>query len=181
MKKGKIFTSGHIALVAMVLVLGAAVWLNMKYSSSDNAKYMGETSFVSGEESSDAAVAVGAEAQAQEDYFDKAKSDREKAYTEAEETVKEAILSAGQDQTALSAATEQAAALAKRKTDEIAVENLLGAKGFDRVLVIIGEDSVTVVVEKESVNAQEAVQIQDAVMSQCSVSLNNIKIVTVNG
>ncbi len=177
MKKGKVFTSGHIALVAMVLVLGAAVWLNMKYSSN-NAKYMGETSFVSGEQEGDA-VAVGA--QAQEDYFEKAKKDREKAYADAEETVKEAILSAGQNEAALSAATEKATAIAKRKTDEVAIENLLTAKGFGRVLAIIGEDSVTVVVEKESVSTQESVQIQDAVISQCSVSLNNIKIVTVNG
>lgn len=177
MKKGKVFTSGHIALCAMVLVLGAAVWLNMKYSSN-NAKYMGETSFVSGEQEGDA-VAVSGEVQ--EDYFEKAKKDREKAYTDAEETVKEAILSAGQDETALTAATEKANALAKRKTDEVAIENLLSAKGFAKALAIIGEDSVTVVVEKESVTAQESVQIQDAVMSQCSVSLNNIKIVTVNG
>lgn len=178
MKKGKVFTRGHIALAAMVLVLGTAVWLNMKYSSSDNAKYMGETSFVSGEDEENA-VAVGA--QVQEDYFEKAKKDREKAYTEAEETVKEAIISAGQDETALAAATEQASALAKRKTDEVAIENLLSAKGFGKVLAIIGDDSVTVVVEKESVTAQESVQIQDAVMSQCAISMNNIKIVTVNG
>lgn len=177
MKKGKIFTRGHIALVAMVLVLGAAVWLNMKYSSK-NTKYMGETSFVSGEEKNQA-VAVGA--QAQEDYFEKSKAEREKAYSDAEESVKEAIVSAGQDSDALSAATQQAAAIAKRKTDEVAIENLLSAKGFNRVLAIIGDDGVTVVVEKESVSTQDSVQIQDAVMSQCSVSLNNIKIVTVNG
>lgn len=177
MKKGKIFTSKHIALVAMVLVLGAAVWLNMKYSSSNKTKYMGETTLVSSEEAGGAAM-VGAKAE--EDYFEKAKSDRENAYKDAEETVKEAILSAGQDQTALDNATQQAAALGKRKTDEVAIENLLIAKGFGRVLAIIGDDSITVIVEKESLTANETVQIQDAVMSQCSVPLSNIKIVTVN-
>ena len=178
MKKGKVFTSGHIALVVMVMVLGAAVWLNMRYSSKDNAKYMGETTFVSEDGEKDA-VAVGAKAE--EDYFEKAKNDREKAYTEAQEAVKEAILSAGQDQEALNLATKEAADLAKRKTDEVAIENLLCAKGFNKVLVIMGNDSATVVVEKESVTEAEAAQIQDAVVSQSSVSLNNIKIVTVNG
>lgn len=162
----------------MVLVLGAAIWLNMKYSATDKAKYMGDTSFVSGEQDSDA---VAVDAPASEDYFDKAKADRQAAYKKAEETVKEAIISAGGDTNALNAATEKAAALAKRQTDEVAVENLLTAKGFKRVLAVIGDQSVTVIVEKDSVSPSEAVVIQDVVANQCSVPVSNIKIVTVNG
>ena len=178
MKKGKVFTSGHIALVAMVIVLLSAVWLNMKYSSADNAKYMGEASFVSKEENGDAAM-VGATPAS--DYFEKAKEDREKAYLSAEETLKEAIITAGQNEEALNDALNKADGLAKRKADEVAIENLLSAKGFNGVLAVIGNDSVTVIVERESVSAAESVQIQDAVASLCTVSLNNIKIVTVNG
>ena len=149
----------------------------MKYSASDKVKYMGETTFVSSQDQN--AVAVGTEPQ--EDYFEKAKKDREKAYTEAEETIKEAFASAGANQDAIAAAAEKATALAKRKTDQVAIENLLIAKGFTKVLAVIGDQSVTVVVEKDAVTAGESVQIQDAVMSQCEISLNNIKIVTVNG
>lgn len=177
MKKGKVLSKGHFALVVMVLILGAAVWLNMKYSEK-TAKYMGETTLVSEETQQDAAM-VGAKPQ--EDYFLKAKNDREKAYEEAEESIKEAINSAGNNEKAVTAATEQAARLAKRKTDEVAIENLLTAKGFNKTLAVIGDSDVTVVVDKGEITRQDTVQIQDVVMAQCNISVANIKIISVNG
>ena len=177
MKKGKVLSKGHFALVVMVFILGAAVWLNMKYSQK-TAKYMGESALVSAPSQDDAAM-VGTTPQ--EDYFTKAKNDREKAYQEAEEAVKEAINSAGSNENAVTAATEQAGRLAKRKTDEVAIENLLTAKGFNKTLAVIGDSDVTVVVDKGEITKQDTVQIQDVVMAQCNISVANIKIISVNG
>ncbi len=177
MKKGKVLSKGHFALLIMVLVLGAAIWLNMKYSSQ-SAKYMGESTLVS-DSAADNAAMVGA--QIEQDYFTKAKADRENAYKEAEEAIKEAVLSAGSNEQAVTAATEQAARLAKRKTNEVAIENLLTAKGFNRTLAVIGDSDVTVVVDKTDITRQDTVQIQDVVMAQCNISVANIKIISVNG
>jgi len=175
-KKGKVFTKGQIGLVVMVFVLAGAVWLNTKYSKQqENTKYMGETALV-GSQSDNNATMVGAEVQ--NDYFSKATTDREKAYKEAEETVVELLKSTnGEEKEKAVKITEQ---IAKRKTDETAIENLLVAKGFEKVLAIIGDDSVTVVIGSEGLLANQTVQIQDAVMSLCDISLANIKIVTVN-
>lgn len=177
MKKGKVFGKGHLALGVMVLILGTAVWLNMKYSSHDKAKYMGESAFVSSEQGDTAMVSGKIE----EDYFTKAKAERQTAYTQAEESVKEALNSAAGNTEAIKNATEKAAELSKRKTDEIAIENILNAKGFSKTLVILGEDSATVVVEAESLTNEQTLQIQDAVTGQCSLSSGKVKIVTVKG
>ena len=65
MKKGKVLGKGHIAVVLMVLALGAAVWLNMRFSSQ---KYFGEAKYV--DNSSGDAVETSASAKENaEDYF----------------------------------------------------------------------------------------------------------------
>ena len=177
MKKGKELSKGHLALGVMVLVLGAAVWLNMKYSSSDKPKYMGESAFVSSE-TGDTMVVGG---KIEEDYFSKAKTERENAYKEAEESVKEALNFSAGNSDAVKEATDKAALLAKRKTDEIAIENILNAKGFSKTIAIIGDDSVTVAVEGEGLTNEQTLQIQDAVTGQCEISAAKVKIVTVKG
>ena len=86
MKKGKVLSGGQIGMVAMVLVLAGAVWLNMKYSSSkETTKYMGETTLVDNQSTN--AALVGAEVE--EDYFSSAAADREASYKEAEDIIKE--------------------------------------------------------------------------------------------
>ena len=175
MKKGKILGKGHFALALLVVVLGAAVWMNMKFSSNEKVKYMGESALVSNE-NSDASMV---NAEIEEDYFSKAKTEREAAYIQAEETVKEALNSAAGNEEAISEATQMAAQISKRRTDEVAIENILNAKGFTKTLAIIGDDSVTVVVSGESLSGEQTLQIQDAVTSQCSLSSSKVKIVTV--
>ncbi len=178
MKKGKVLTKGQIGLVVMVFILAGAVWLNTKYSKEQsNTKYMGETTLVGSQQGEENAALVGSTA-IEEDYFTKAKADREAAYKEAEEIIAEALSST--DQTAKNTAAQQSGALAKRKTDETGLENLLKAKGFEKALAIIGDNSVTVVIGGDGLVTSQTVQIQDAVMSLCDVNLNNIKIVTVN-
>ncbi|MBQ6714684.1 MAG: hypothetical protein IJN15_03945, partial [Clostridia bacterium] len=88
MKKGKVFTRGQAAVVVMVLALGAAVWLNMKFSS--NEKYLGQATFVSDNKTKNETVATGAKTE-ETDYFADAVKDREDAYKTAKEQVEEML------------------------------------------------------------------------------------------
>ena len=177
MKKGKVLSKSQIALVAMVLMLGAAVWLNSKYSSA-GTRYMGEATFVSGEAQQSAQNVA---AQVQTDYFTTALSDREKAYKDAEEIITETLKNQNLTENDKKAATEKLAELSSRKVSETAAENLLKAKGFTKTVVTISDSGVTVVVASSGLTAGDTLQIQDAVTSLCGVSLNNIKIVTIEG
>lgn len=181
MKKGKVFTASQIALAGMVLVLVAAVWLNTKYSgqlTSKKTKYMGEASLVSSDKSEEA---LPTSATLSEDYFSTAIAEREAAYKQAEETATEILNSQDQEISEKNKAAESLAALAERKVNETKIESLLKAKGFNKSLAVISDTSVTVVVESDELLAGETLQIQDVVTSLLGVSLNNIKIVTVEG
>ena len=59
------------------------------------------------------------------------------------------------------------------------VENLIKAKGFNDCVVFIGSDTANVVVQSEGLNAQQAAQINEIVVSQTGLSSSSIKIVEV--
>ena len=85
MKKGKVFTKSQIALALLVVALGAAVWLNTKYTSVSDvqntvSKYLGGVQYV-GNESQSSAVQTGAAAE-NGDYFTTAKAGKPNKVTE---------------------------------------------------------------------------------------------------
>ena len=93
MKKGKVFGKSQIAVTAMVLALGAAIWLNMKYTPS-SGKYLGEASYVSNTSSDSGAVQTSAKAEEKDsDYFTATKKERENTRKEAQELIEETLKS----------------------------------------------------------------------------------------
>ena len=177
MKKGKVFGKHHVVLALMVLCLGAAVWLNMKFSS--NEKYMGEATFVSDSEASGGEVVQTAAPAEQEDYFEKAKKDRQDALTQAQELVEETLKSANATDSEREQALKATAAIATRVEKANNIETLLKAKGFEKAVVVIGDDDVSVVVKSEGITTAQTLQIQDIVTAQTKIPLSNIKIVTI--
>lgn len=178
MKKGKVFTKSQAVLALMVLCLGAAVWLNMKFSS--NEKYLGEATYVSSESSGGDTVATSAKAEETEsDYFEAAIADREKALKEAQELVEETLKSADITDAEKAEALSQTKALAARIESEDNIETLLKAKGFERAVAVIGDKDINIVVKSEGLTTAQTLQIQDIVTAQTEIPLSNIKIVTV--
>lgn len=178
MKKGKVLGKGQIAVFVMIMALGAAVWLNTKYLPS-STKYLGEASYVNGTSSSEA-VQTGAKPEKEkEDYFEKAKKEREEARKEAcetiEETLKDSKISDNDKKSALAKIEEIGAGMEK----EANIEALLKAKGFSKALVIISDSGINVVVSSEGLTSAQTLQIQDIVTGETGISLENIKIIPV--
>lgn len=178
MKKGKVFGKHQVVLALMVLCLGAAVWLNMKFSSSE--KYLGEATYVSSSsDSSGEAVQTSAKVTEDEDYFTTARKDRQTALDEAQQLVEETLKSAdttdAERETALASVNQIAARVEKANN----IETLLKAKGFADAVVVIGDSDINVVVKSEGITTTQTLQIQDIVTAQTDIALSNIKIVTV--
>lgn len=183
MKKGKVFGKRHITLAVMVVALAAAVWFNMEYSvsdvgaQSDSSKYLGQAEFVSGN-ADESAIETGAKPQ-EGDYFTTVKTQREDTRKNQlemlDETLNDATLSDDVKKEAVSRKSEITAQMEK----ESAIETLLTAKGFEKVVAVMGDSNVNVVVKKEKLSDAETLQIQDAVMSQTGLTLENITIVTI--
>lgn len=179
MKKGKVFGKKHVMLALMLLALGGAVWLNMRFSSTE--KYLGEAKYVSDDISdSGEAIQTGAKVEQQEeDYFKSARNDRQKALTEAQELTEETLKSADISDAEREKALESTNAFAQRIEKANNIETVLKAKGFQEVVVIIGESDVNVIVKSDGITTTQTLQIQDVVTSQTDIALSNIKIVSV--
>lgn len=179
MKKGKVFGKSQIVVTVMVLALAAAIWLNMKYTPS-SGKYLGEASYVSGSSEESGAVQTSAKADGEtEDYFTTAKKEREttrkKAQEAIEETLKNEKLTDEDKKSALAKIEE----ISDRMERENSIESLLKAKGFDKVLAVIGDSGISVVVKSDGLTSAQTLQIQDIITTETNIQLANIKIVPV--
>lgn len=177
MKKGKVFTKGQAAVALMIVALGAAVWLNMKFTGGE--KYLGQPSYVSGESEPETVETSAKADEKDSDYFTTAVKERDAALKEAQELVEETLKSANITDEEKKEALKTTQELSKRVTSAQNIESLLKAKGFKKAVAVIGENTVSIVVSSESLDNSQTLMIQDIVTSETGVPLSNIKIVAV--
>lgn len=115
----------------------------------------------------------------QGDYFSAAKLSREQARAKNEETLMEIVNNTKMEEAQKQEAVNSLIKLTEKSELETAAETLLGAKGFQNVIVTITEESVDVVVDGEGLTKQQLVQIQDIVKRKTKVSAENIVITPV--
>lgn len=178
MKKGKVFGKSQIAVTVMVLVLAAAVWLNMKYTPT-SGKYLGEASYVSGSSTDDKTVQTSAGADEKEDYFTTVKKEREETREEAKEAIEETLDSKNLSDEDKKSALAKIEEMAGRMESETNIETLLKAKGFEKAVAVIGDTGISVVVKSDGLTSAQTLQIQDIITSETNIQLSDIKIVPV--
>lgn len=178
MKKGKVFGKAQVVLALMVMALGAAVWLNMKFTS--NEKYLGEATYVSDSNTQSEAVATSAKVEESDaNYFETARSDREDALSEAQQLVEETLKSADITDSEKQEAMQKVNEIAARVENANNIETLLKAKGFNEAVAVIGDNDINIIVKSDGITTTQTLQIQDIVIAQTNIALSNIKIVTV--
>ncbi len=170
-------TARSVIVIAAVLLIGLAVYLNYRwfYDPVGSLGY-GENNM---EDNSDASQpTVGDEATgAENNYFTATALDREQARDEAIDVLK--LITEDED------ATEAARAEAAEKISKIAVdiqnetniETLVKAKGFEECVAVISDNSVSVIVKAESVQANQAAQIMTIVYETTGILPENVSIV----
>lgn len=176
----------HIVLAALVLALGAAVFINWQFSDSGSSlihkasKELGAATYVNADTSSDDEVAnVSKQTTKADEYFAKAATERQQAYDSAVETAKETLKLADSSDEAKTQAVEQLNKLEDNLVIQSNIESLLKGKGLSNCLCLIGEDSCTVCVLKEELVDDTPLIIKDAVLSQMDIDFNSITIIDV--
>ncbi len=191
MKANVIIGKKQIIITSLVLILGAAIYLNWQFAdvpqadletgvsiteeqSSDAQQTAGETSDdqkVLGE-----ATLVNAQTMSSEEYFVSARLAREKARGEAVETISSIL----DDETLSESDKKEANAKALAMTDmieaESRTENLIKAKGFTDCMVYLSETGANVVVKSDGLTQSQATQIKNIVVSEGDVKGENISI-----
>lgn len=177
------FQKKHVIAAALVLALGAAVYVNWQFSGSAakaKPKELGAASYVNANVSSataDQSEQTSALTKAQEDFFAKERLDRQSTQDKVIDDAKKVFDMENASEEDKSESQKEVAAMLKNFTVQDSIESIVRAKGFTDCLCSISDEGVTVIVPKEQLNDTAALVIDDAVTSHYKVDYDKISIV----
>ena len=185
----------HLVLAALILALGAAVYLNWQFSPTDaivpdasdetevsadaQVEYVAAVSPASATDASAGFGEEAVEAGRKTSFFDDARSDREKTRNEALATVQELIDDASLDSNQKTDAVNSAAKIAECMDKEASIETLIRSKGYSDCVVVMGDTQINVIIpaKENGITAADAAIIKDIVVGQVNISPSCIKII----
>ena len=175
----------HILVSALVLALGAAVYLNWQYNGSPSvtaaSKELGAATYVSktANATADEAQAAGKSYDTPKDKLAKARTDRSQAQDKALDEAKNIVKLSDSSDDAKTEAVRTAGDIEKRIISQNSIENILMAKGFSECLCYISDSGCTVTVIGDELKEDSPLIIRDVVMSQLDIDFSDVVIVDV--
>lgn len=109
-------------------------------------------------------------------YFEETRIEREKMYSEMIETYEKLIKSeeTPNDQKAISA--QEIANITNIKNGIMISENLIKNKGFEDVIILVNNDTASVVVKSYNLNQEQISKIQNIIQRELKIETKNINI-----
>ena len=167
-------TGRGIVVVCSVLVIALAVYLNYRwfydplgslgYGEGNMQDNFGDSQNASGESGV-------------QDYFTQTSLTRQESRDEAMEVLKNVTEDANATEEAKAEARAMLAKIASDIQNESNIETLVKAKGFEDCIAVISEDSVSVIVKAESLQAAQAAQIFSIAYETTGINPENISII----
>ena len=167
-------TGRGIVVVCSVLVIALAVYLNYRwfydplgslgYGEGNMQDNFGDSQNASGESGV-------------QDYFTQTSLTRQESRDEAMEVLKNVTEDANATEEAKAEARAMLAKSASDIQNESNIETLVKAKGFEDCIAVISEDSVSVIVKAESLQAAQAAQIFSIAYETTGINPENISII----
>jgi len=194
--KRKIFKRNAVISTA-VAFLGAAVYLNWSYGRNEDKAAAGLNSgsedviinehsepdeeiglFYERTEETQAAAAIYNDVS---DYFATARLTRQQARDSAISIPPDSTELENATQEAIDGAMAEMSVMAGFSLDEVEIETLIKAKGFQECVVFLDDDSVTVAVSAptEGLSSSAVSKITDIILSETGLSAEQIKIIEV--
>lgn len=189
------FGKRQVVLAALILALGAAVYLNWQFSDNndliatnvvDSTKELGEAKYVNtltttlpssnDNEANEKTSDIQTISEQASEYFAKATANRQKSRDEASDIIKDILNDVKSSEEAKADAIKQASEIAKSIQQEGNIENLIKAKGFSECLAFIQNGECSIVVSADGLDENSAITIKDIVSGQSGVPFDKIKI-----
>lgn len=175
---GKFFASKagrSTIIVASMLLIGLAVYLNYRwfYDPASSLGY-GENNM---EDNYGDSQQTGTGSPTEEDYFAAVSLSRSQSRDEAIEVLKLVVENAEATEEAKAEAAEKISRIALDIQNEANIETLVKAKGFEECVAVISEDSVSVVVGAEALQATQVAQIMSIVYETTGISPEKVSVV----
>ena len=177
-KLKKIFsskTARSLVVITAVLLVGLAVYLNYQwfYDPVDSIGY-GDNNM---EDNFSDSTTVGGDAGGDENYFTSTATNRQEARDEAIDVLKLISENAEASEEARAEAAEKISQIAVDIQNEANIETLVKAKGFEECVAVISEDSVSVIVSAESLQASDTAKILSIVYETTGISPSKVSII----
>lgn len=187
----------NAVVVAIVLFVGVAVYLNWSYNNQSNAdpagesssgdKILGQTALVngdtdeaaSGETDSELVSGTSGEELTGTGYFASARLNRQQARDNALELLQQAAADENADQAMVDEANASIQVMAAYTMSEAKVENLVTAKGYGDCICFISANSASVVVSstENGLNQADIAKIVEIVQEETGLAANCITII----
>ena len=189
----------NAVVVAIVLFVGAAVYLNWSYGREATAsggdgqgggRLLGQAALVNGEDNEPAGAQVSAQPSADPSaqpsaqgestgYFASARLNRQQARDSALQLLQQAAADAGAQQDIIDEANASIQAMAALTMSEAQVENLVTAKGYGDCVCFINENSASVVVSstENGLSENDVAKIMEIVKEETGLAADKIKVI----
>ena len=183
----------HLIVAGLALVLAVGLYANFAIGNNVKAKNTGENygdaRLVNDSLSTDSAkkdgdIVAAANTQTGEnsadEYFAKARIDRQASREEAKETLKSIYGGGDMTKDELAVVAQDAEQLTDLMEAENKIETTLKAQGFEDVLCYLSDKSANIIVKSQGLDNAQAAQIKSALLSEVEIANENITIVEVN-
>lgn len=187
----------HLVAAGLALVLAVGLYANFAIGSNVSGKSTsednyGDTRLVSNEngntsKSSDkkdsdivsASANTEKATDSSEEYFAKARIDKQASREEAKETLKSIYGGGDMTKDELAVVAQDAQQLTDLMEAENKIETTLKAQGFEDVLCYLSDNSANIIVKSQGLDTAQAAQIKSALLAEVEVAGENITIVEV--
>lgn len=187
----------HLVAAGLALVLAVGLYANFAIGSNVSSKSAsgdnyGDARLVSNENDNTGKVSdkkdsdiVSASANTEkvadssEEYFAKARIDKQASREEAKETLKSIYGGGDMTKDELAVVAQDAQQLTDLMEAENKIETTLKAQGFEDVLCYLSDNSANIIVKSQGLDTAQAAQIKSALLSEVEVAGENITIVEV--
>lgn len=187
----------HLVAAGLALVLAVGLYANFaigsnvsgKSTSGDNygdtrlvSNENDNTSRSSGKKDSDIVSAFANTEKvtdSSEEYFAKARIDKQASREEAKETLKSIYGGGDMTKDELAVVAQDAQQLTDLMEAENKIETTLKAQGFEDVLCYLSDNSANIIVKSQGLDTAQAAQIKSALLAEVEVAGENITIVEV--
>lgn len=112
----------------------------------------------------------------EDNYFEETRIQRDRMYSETLETYQKLIDSNQTPQEQKSIAAQEIANITSKKNSILITENLVKNKGFENVVILENNGSISVIVKSASLNKDQISKIQNIVERELNVDVSNINI-----
>ena len=112
----------------------------------------------------------------EENYFEETRLEREKMYSEMIETYEKLIKSESTPNDQKAIAAQEISNITNIKNGIMISENLIKNKGFEDVIILVNNDTASVIVKSYNLNQEQISKIQNIIQRELKIETKNINI-----